>query len=187
MKQYLPYLLIAVSVGLFYLHIDPRYKAVQNLQAKKGEYVSALAKVEELQAQKNQILNVYNALPKADLARLDHLLPEKLNAVKLIADMDGVAGRYGITMGNIRVSEEAVDRGSSVSGDGSAKAYRTTVVSFKFTANYQNMTAFLRDLEKSLQLIDITSISFNVEEKKAGESSSRLSDYQVSFQTYSLK
>ena len=187
MKQYIPYLLIAVSVGLFYVHIDSRYKQVQTLQSQKNEYVAALAKVEELQAQKNQILSTYNNLPKADLVRLDHLLPEKLNSVKLIADMDGVAGKYGITMGNIRVSEDAVDRGDAVGTVAQSKPYRTTSVSFKFTASYQNMVAFLRDLENSLQLIDITAISFNVSEKKAGEVSSNLHDYQVSFQTYSLK
>jgi Tfp pilus assembly protein PilO len=187
MKQYLPYLLIAVSVGLFYVHIDPRYKEVQKLQTQKDEYIAALAKIDELQAQKNQILSVYNALPKSDLARLDRLLPEKLNAVKLVADMDGVAGRYAITIGNIRVTEEAVDRGDTVGGETGGKPYRTTAVSFKFTASYTNMVSFLRDLEKSLQLIDITAISFDVKETKPGEATSNLNEYQVTFQTYSLK
>ena len=187
MKQYIPYLLIAVSVGLFYLHIDPRYKQVQTLQMQKGEYITALAKVDELQVQKNQLLTTYNSLPKGDLARLDHLLPEKLNGVKLIADIDGVAGKYGITMSNIRVTDEAVDRADTVGGEGGAKPYKTTSVSFSFTASYEAMVAFLRDLEKSLQLIDITSISFEVSEKKEGEVGANLNDYDVSFVTYSLK
>lgn len=186
MKTALPYLLIAVSVGLFYIHIDPYYKQIETLQAQKAEYDAALAKVDELQQQKVRILDAYNSLPKFDLARLDRLLPEKLNTVKLVADMDGVAGKYAITVSNIKVTEEVVDRAQEVGG-GELKPYRTTQVSFLFSASYENMVAFLKDLERSLQLIDIQTIAFETSDSEDAESNLGLTDYQVSFQTYSIQ
>lgn len=187
MKTALPYILIAVSIGLFYLHIDPRYTEVRNLQTQKGEYVAAIEKAKQLEEQKNTILATYNNLPKADLSRLSRLLPEKLNTVKLVADMDGIAGKYGISISGVKVTEEAADRDQSISSGGTPQPYKTTVVFFKFKSSYDNMTAFLKNLEQSLQLIDIQSISFEVSDGKTPDSSSGLNDYQVSFQTYSLK
>ncbi len=187
MKNFIPYILIAVSIGLFYMHIDPRYTEVQALQKEKNEYVAALSKIEQLQEQKNQILAVFNAIPKTDMDRLSRLLPEKLNTVKLIADMDGIAGNYGVTIGSIKVAEEAVDRAQQVSSEAQSKPYRTTAVSFKFTASYDTMVLFLRDMERSLQLIDVSSITFTVAEDKKETDGFGLNNYNIVFQTYSLK
>jgi Tfp pilus assembly protein PilO len=185
MKSILPLLLIAVSVGLFYLHIDPRYMQVQTLLGQKSEYSAALAKSEELQQKKNALLNQYNNLSKDDLARLEKLLPNNLNTVKLVADIDGIAGKRGITVRSVRVTEQQADRSQQVSTDPSAKPYQTTVVSFRFSATYDNLVMFLRDLEQSLQLIDVKTITFqakNDKDDKAG-----IYDYDVSFQTYWIK
>jgi len=184
MKRIIPILLIVVSGGLFYLHIDPRYVEVQSLLAKKSEYSSALAKGDELQVKKNFLLTQYNNLPKEDLTRLERLLPSDLNAVKLVADIDSVAGRHGITVKSIKVTEAQADRAQAVV-DPATKLFETTVVGFRFSATYENLVNFLRDLEQSLQLIDVKTITFqatNAKDAKAG-----IYDYDVSFQTYWIK
>lgn len=185
MKSILPLLLIAVSVGLFYLHIDPRYEKVDALLGQKSEYSAALSKSAELQQKKNALINQYNNLSKDDLARLEKLLPNNLNTVKLVADMDSIAGKHGITVKAVRVTEQQADRSQQVSTDPSAKPYETTVISFRFSATYENLVSFLRDLEQSLQLIDVKTITFqatNAKDEKAG-----IYDYDVSFQTYWIK
>lgn len=183
MRSLTPLLLIAVSLGLFYVHVDPRYGDVKALLERKAQYALALEKAESLKQKKEELVTKYNNLSKEDLLKLERVLPNQLNTVKLVADVDSIAGKYGIAIRGIKVTEEAVDRSQIVNQTESVKGYKTTIVSFKFAATYQNLVQYLRDLEKSLQLIDITSISFQTGEGKPGA----INDYEVSFQTYSLK
>jgi hypothetical protein len=59
--------------------------------------------------------------------------------------------------------------------------YGTLTLSFSTTATYTTFLAFMRDLEKSLRLIDIVSVQF------ASSDTNQLYDYTVSIKTYWLK
>lgn len=180
----MPIILILISVGLFYLHISPRYHEVQNLQDQQKQYKDALARASELGSVRDTLLTKYNSFSQSDLARLERIVPEKVNTVKLIADTDSIAGRYGITIKSITASEQPVDNNQSVVTSATpAKAYKTTVITFKFSATYPNFVLFLKDLEKSLQLIDVEKVTFDV---PSDASSKGLYDYTASIDTYSL-
>lgn len=181
MKAIMPILLIVVSVGLFYLHIDPRYETVRGLILEKNQYEEAILKAEELSSVRDELLTKYNALPKEDLAKLERLLPTNLNTVKLVADISSIGGPYGIAIRSINVKEQATDVGQSVETLEKVKPYQTTVISFKFSSTYPNLVSFLKDIEKSLQLVDVRSVTFSTNDN------SNLSDYDVTIQTYWLK
>ncbi len=186
MRNFLPLLLIAASVGLFFLHIDPRYESVKNLNKQREQYIEAINSTERLAMKRDELLVKYNSLPKEELAKLERMLPDKLNLVKLIADLDALAGKYGITVSAIKVSEEEADSADQVISDVPPKPYAVTTVSFKFSAPYGNLVNFLEEMEKSLQMIDIKTIAFQnqggPEQKSTG-----VFEYEVSFQTYWLR
>jgi Tfp pilus assembly protein PilO len=182
MKSIIPLLLVAVSVALFYLHIDPRYMEIKGLIEQKAEYERALQKVEELQVVRDELLTKYNALPKDDLAKLEKLIPANLNTVKFITDLASIGGPHGVSIRGINVKDAVADNSQEVSAGGGGKSYITTSISFSFTATYQNLKNFLKDVEKSLELVDVRSVKF--------DSSSDLSDlynYSVTIQTYWVK
>ena len=72
------------------------------------------------------------------------------------------------------------------------KSYVTTTASFSVVATYSQFLVFLASLEKSLQLINITSLSFQQytgDIKGAASKDPSIAEYQFSFEieTYSLK
>jgi hypothetical protein len=71
----------------------------------------------------------------------------------------------------------------------SDKKFVTTKASFSFTASYETAQLFLNDLEKSLGLIDITSLSFVMlpVDSKLKTLSSPNYKYTVTIETYSIK
>lgn len=77
--------------------------------------------------------------------------------------------------------------------DGSAyKKYVTTKASFTFTSTFEAFQIFLYDLEKSLGVIDVTSLSFSpvaqAPSSGGGRTSSSLTyQYTMAIETYSLK
>jgi Tfp pilus assembly protein PilO len=183
MKSLTSLFLIAISVGLFYLHIDPRYQTVQQLQIQQEQYQDALDKASELSVVKDELLTKYNNLPQEDLQKLSRIVPDKVNSVKLITDINEVGAKYGIPIESIKVVEEQVDNGAQIVDEISLKPYVTTAISFKFSASYRDLVSFLKDLEKSLQIIDISSVKFGL----AKDDKSQLYDYDVVINTYWLR
>src|SRR3989344_518415 len=182
-RNLLPLLLIAVSVALFYLHIDPRYQDVKALSDEKSQYVQALTKAGELKNVATELLGKYNNISQDNLLKLEKLVPDTLNTVKLVADINAIAGKYGIALEGIRVTEKTSDSAQQVETGENSPKYNTATVSFSFSATYENLTLFLTDLEKSLQIVDIKSVDFDSDVENTNASY----DYSVSFQTYWLK
>jgi len=75
----------------------------------------------------------------------------------------------------------------------SNKKYATTKASFSFIATYTDFSKFLKDIERSLGLINITSLSFQefeggtVTDGSPAKSSVTFYKFAVEFETYSLK
>lgn len=77
-------------------------------------------------------------------------------------------------------------------GEVSSKKYATTKASFTFTATYEMFLLFLNSLEKSLGVIDLTSLSFSVLPNDASLKTLRapaspIYQYTMAIETYSLK
>lgn len=82
--------------------------------------------------------------------------------------------------------------GVDKTGTEGQKRYGTTKASFALAATYSSFLLFLNDLEKSLGLINITSLSFKelaagVEEKVVQKDLPPLYQFNIEIETYSLK
>lgn len=89
---------------------------------------------------------------------------------------------------------EATSPGSSARATGgpSEKKYATTKVTFEFTTTYETFQLFLNDLQSSLGLIELTSLSFAPSAETTGTKSTQVSSvpnyrFTMSMETYSLK
>jgi hypothetical protein len=183
----LPILFLLTTFGLFDLYIDPTYMSIGELLKQKSEYISAIVKAGELNAKKDELLTKFNNIPKEKMDELSALIPDKFNGPKFIADLDSIAGRHGISIKNVVITEQQSEDTNAVADPSiPVKKYYTNKIGFKFSSTYDNLGLFLKDLEKSLQLIDVKSIRFQFAETKDSKPNG-LHDYDLSFQTYWLK
>jgi len=97
----------------------------------------------------------------------------------LALDLDGIAGRYGISLKKVQVDRQEDDNAGVISV-GSPNPYEKVNVTFTFISNYSNFTKFLADLEKSLRIANVHSIYFQT--NNAG-----LYEHRVTIETYWLK
>lgn len=185
MRSFTPVLLVVISLGLFYLHISPRYTEVQELRTQVGQYNEALTRAKALEAERDNLLTSYNTFSPENLSRLEKLIPDSVNTVKLITDIDSIAARYSIAVRSVTTAEQPIDNAQSVAtSEAQQTPFKTTVITFRFSSSYQNLVLFLKDIEKSLQLVDVESVNFDVPPDAASKG---VYGYQVSIQTYSLK
>ena len=177
MSNIVSIILILASFGLFFGYIDPTYTNIQKSQAEKADYDKALANSKELQAQRDALLQKYNAMDKADLDKLSKLLPDNIDNIRLIIDIDNMAKTYGMRIRNFKTD---TDSKTDTIGKDNAR-YGTLTLTFTTTASYNTFLAFLHTLEQSLRIIDVTAIQF------ASSDTNQLYDYNVTVKTYWLK
>lgn len=174
----LPSILLAVTALLFWGYIDPQYQEVKTLRAESQSYDEALTSFLKIQSIREELMSRYNTFNPDDVSRLERLLPDTVDNVRLVLDINNIAGRYGLVIKNVRLSSLAKDPNKLGPEN---QEYGTLVLQFAVTANYANFVAFMKDLEDSLRVVDVSGISF-----KMGESG-QLAEYDVSVQTYWLK
>ena len=110
-KFIFPTVLIILSIGLFTMYIDPTYKEVKELKSVNNQYQEALNKSKELRVIRDSLLESYNSFTEADLSRIKKLLPDNVDNVRLIMDVNSMASTYGAIIRDVKVSssEESSD------------------------------------------------------------------------------
>ena len=180
-KLAFPIILILLSVGLFFTYIDPTYKDVKKIIIEEEKFDEALNKSKELQEIRNKLLSKYNTFSSNDLERLTKLLPDNVDNVRLILDIDYIASTYGMRIKNVSVS--TIDERQAGTIGSSEAPYRSVNLSFSVMSSYENIIEFIKDIERSLRIVDITNISFT----QPGDDSDNLYEYFIGIKTYWLK
>jgi Tfp pilus assembly protein PilO len=180
MKNTTSFMLLLLSVGLFYAVFMPRYEKVQGLMSQQGQYREVLGNVSELSEIRDDLEVKYQNTPTEEITRLEKILPANVDTVNLAMNFDSIAARYGISIKSIRTIESKVDTGSGIVQTTGSKPYEKVTVSFSFISTYANFRKFMADIEKSLRIIDVKSVSFQTTE-------SGIYEFQVSVQTYWIK
>ncbi len=189
MKNLIAILLTVAAIGLFYSYVSPTYEEIKVLRAEKAEYDEALNNSQKVQDVRDELLGKYNGFPPNDLKRLEKLLPNSVDNIRLIIEVDGVAARYNMILKNVEVSAPPSDISSPETSNRALQEktipYGTTKLSFEVAGTYEAYRNFIKDLEQSLRVVDIIGISFSVE--KGEKDIFNLYKFKTSVQTYWLK
>lgn len=193
-------IIIAVSVGAFFLIVKPKYDTLRETRGEVNSYDTSLETAEQLRISREELLVKYNAIPKTDLDSLKTLLPDAVDNIRLIIQLDSIATKNKMStlrdigyqgaepQQNTPAQTSAAD--GSVGTVVSSLPYGEMTISFQTSGTYANFLAFLADLEHNLRLVDIVSIDFSGTEGQSGTDGQVLSDnlsYKLTLKTYWLK
>lgn len=182
-QKLLPTFLIVIAALTFFFYVNPAYKDIQVLQEESKQFDEALDKSKELQKIRDELLLKYNSFSSDDLDRLEKLLPDNVDNVRLVLDLDGIASAHGLSVRDVAISDVREEESKEVSIVGPDRnLFNSIRLSFSVTSTYDNFLLFIRDLEESLRIVDIKELSF-----RAPNEDSSFSEYNVSIETYWLK
>lgn len=183
---------LTIAGGVFFFYTKPTYDAIQALQIKNAQYDAALTKASELQTIKQSLLSRYNAIDPNNLDRLQKLLPDHVDNVRLILDLDNLATRYGLALENVDVSSaeasNAEKTATSIIGGGNKK-YESITLRFRTRGTYATFGQFLDALESSLRIVDLTNLTITPDSSQQAEQggSEPIYSYGIALKTYWLK
>lgn len=190
-----PIILVITSFATFSLVTSPTWAQIGTVQKEVDRYDTAIDDAKALIDQRDALLDRLNALPQEDRDRLLKVLPDSVDNVRLALDIDAIASSLGVSLSQIDV---AVSQDQAQSTDNKAtqgqpaaaglgdtlspvtQPYDKVDIAFTVEATYQDFKAFIRALEKSLRLVEITEISF---ERSEGD----LYTFDVTLTTFWLR
>jgi hypothetical protein len=143
-------------------------------------YASAIDNAQKLISVRDQVLKSYNDISADDRDRIDKMVPDTVDNIRLIIDLNSVALQHGFSLKNITAAAKSDSSGASPSAQGApalapssaglspsaagslsiaTPTLDTVTVSFNVTAPYQQFISFMQDLEASLRIMDITHLT----------------------------
>jgi Tfp pilus assembly protein PilO len=154
------------------MYIMPTYDHITATNVQVSDYTQALAKAREVDELKRALIAKYNQFNPKNIDRLKKFLPDHVDNVRLVLDLDGIASRHGLRIGNVAARKEGDKVGTKTADDTigidtavtDARSYKSLILEFTVTASYQDYIAFIRDIEQSLRLVDMVGLTMEATE-----------------------
>jgi Tfp pilus assembly protein PilO len=200
MRFIIPIILLIISIASFVMFTNPSYGRIKTLRAQNAQYSEALANSRKLQEERDALGLKYNSIPPASLSRLTKMLPDTADNIRLIIDIQRIAQTYGLTLSSIKYDAKQTGvvsaKGTAVpttpaintAGDLAAASadYGTFSLEFGVLSTYENFLKFSADLESSLRLVDIQSVTFS-NDSTGGAQNAGKTLFTIKLNTYWLK
>ncbi len=194
----IPVLILGIAVTGFFVFVTPMYKEVSVLKTEVAAYNEALDNSKALENERDKLTAKYNTIDPEDLSRLQKLLPDNIDNIRLILEIEKIASPYGMVLKNVKYNSdenvsstpgEAVIRGGGIAPQETSNEYGTWNLEFSVTGSYNNFINFTNDLETNLRIVDVGGVSFTSSQAGALEKSNSAQVYTYNFKikTYWLK
>lgn len=219
-KPILSLSILVLSVLFAVLYVRPEYNRTQSSRADLEKLSSIVEDTNKIKELINQTGDILDTVDVDNQARFDVFLPEKLDTIRFANNLQSIGLRNNIAISGVKVEEKKSDSSTkptigataepntvfsigqqasdkaqkdTQAGVASKEKYTITKTNFSFATTYSSLLIFLKDLEKSLGLINVTSLSFKplsstvASDSKTGMDLPDLYQFTVEIETYSLK
>jgi len=163
MRLILPTILVVAAIGLFAMYTNPTYQGLKGNMQKAAAYDDALDKSQELKALRDKLQSARNAMSPENEQKLVRLLPDQVDNIRLIIDINNIAARRGLSLAGVALGEvsHTSSQASALAVGPSGEEVGSVSLGFSVVASYEEFLAFLQDVEHSLRILDIEKLSFN--------------------------
>lgn len=151
--------------ALIFAYVSPTYTEANKIKGEIDIYTQALEKATEVQELKRGLLAKLNDFSGSNVERLEKMLPDHIDNIHLVLDLDGMATSRGLSLSTVSVQREGgatkdkKDQGIALAGAvQEQRRYQSVVLEFSVVATYPDMIAFMRDIERSLRLVDLVKL-----------------------------
>lgn len=166
-RTLLSVLFFGAAIAAFVWYIDPMWTlTIAEKKTAIAKLDNALSAASQFVDKENQLLAARSAISESDLNRLKAFLPDGVDNVQLILDLDALAKRSGVEIRDIAVVLPGAKGPQQAAREASNKQLPladmpqgTLIVSLKLLGTYDGFRSFLAGVERSLRLLDVAALS----------------------------
>lgn len=192
-KVVTPILFIIIAIGLFFTYLRPAYGVLQAFQAQTDVLDSTIKESENLIQMHNDMLTQYENIDPTDHAKLKKILPDNIDVVRLIMDIDALSIKHNLVIDSFEVpqirdiEQDARNSRNARQSEEELKPVGSAVLSVECKGEYQDFKNFLTDIEHSLSLLDVVGLEIEVPNILKPEVTDDNPMYTLDLQAYWLK
>jgi hypothetical protein len=180
-SRIIPFVLVLAAIGLFFGYINPTYaEKVGALRTEIRSYDDALDAAEEFEKKESQLMTERANIPPDGLVRIEAFLPDGVDNVQLILDLNALAERSGLTLSDFDITENNGAQDGDALALESEGQIESLDLAVSATGNYASFKSFLEGAEWSLRPLDL--IELDIEDSETG-----VYTYQIKFRIYWLR
>lgn len=190
----IPFVLIGIAVTTFFMFTNPIYKDISELRTEVASYNEALGNSKALENERDKLTAKYNSIDPDNLTKLQKLLPESIDNIRLILEIEKIALPYGMVLKDVKYNTVEKNTGTITPIQGGTAAvsvnkdYGVWNLEFSTEGSYNNFINFTKDLENNLRIVDISSIDFiSTDTRVSSATSIPFYKYNFKIKTYWLK
>lgn len=182
----LPILAIMIAVGIFFTYVRPTWLgSIAETREIIAQNDAALNAAMEYKNKENELASAYTAIDSGNLARLSLFLPDSVDNVRLILDINSLMARSGISLADIEVTASSLNNEVNVSAPGAMAAPRANPVgyidlSLSAVGTYDSFLSLLDGIERSARFLEVLDISVD-------GSDTGVYKYNMTIRTYWLR
>lgn len=193
MNRLVPIIMILAAIGIVFGYISPTYtNDVNAAQTQIAGYDSALVQAAAFSQKETDLTTQENAIMPADMANLKTYMPDGVDNIQLIVDLDALASKYGVSLSGFSIQNNSANNASStgsvtgsVAGTNSGGFQSTNMtnsldLAVTATGTYNAFQTFLATAEQSARPLDVTKLSLK-------SSNTGVYTYAITFRIYWLK
>jgi len=187
MSRLMPILLVAFAIAVVLMYVRPTFTGpIADTKTKIDSYVSALEAADRFQAKEAELTQAKAQIAPESLERLAAFLPDNVDNVQLILDLDALAARSGVTLSDFNINDDASGSASNnsngsgqlaLTGSGPVESIDLTMTA---SGSYASFRSFLSGIEQSLRPLDVTNLTVT-------DSASGIYAYTMTVRIYWLK
>jgi len=182
-------ILIALAIALYFTFTSGVWNDAMAIKDVNDQYSGAITNAEQLISVRDKVLKNYNNISAGDRGNLDKMIPNTVDNIRLIINLNSVALQHGFSLKNITAStktssSDSSSNNSSVSNGSNSTSFNiavptldTVAVTFSASAPYQQFISFTQDLEASLRIMDITHLTVTANDTGTYDFSVELNTY----------
>lgn len=148
-------------------------QGLKQLLAQRDTLNEALTNAGKLKTKIASLEQAEKSISPEDLAKLDKFIPDHIDNINLIIDINNIAETQGMTIKNVKVRSGTEGREDNSELEGLSteepatgrNTIADTYLSFSIEGDYEDLLGFLENLANSLRVADVTSLSFSVDDK----------------------
>ena len=192
-SKLLSLLLLVITAALYMLVISPVYSGegniwapssgISNLKSLNKQYTSTLVQIDTIERGAEALYKDYTNLNPEVLSKINILLSDSVDQVKLRNEVVTIASRSGLALEELEVKKERLPY----------KGLDVYLVTFSLKARYPVFKRFITDIDKNMRFYNLESIILERQpERETEDQRSSLTDkdilnIQVKFRVYQIK
>ncbi len=181
MNRLLPIAFVLIALGIFFGYVRPTWIGeVADTRREIESYDAALEAAARFIDKQAALEAARNQLPPDQIARANAFLPDSVDNVQLILDLNSLATRAGLTLSDFETG--AVDDTEQIGGEGGFERPSISdslTLSVSATGTYNAFRSFIAGVEQSLRPLDIIALTVS-------DSDTGVYTYQMTLEFYWL-